>query len=342
MESDQVRVYTIVESAEGSKKGRYKFQTVVILKTTTQVRSSEVCIRVGDGTTVVGVKSWKVNGFRSNISVFHDEADKRSLACLLLLVGEDTVGKKQWFNPGCFCLGFESGLFASFPLFSAADLLAVHDIHGWFYNFLERVSGQAMLSRSTWTNGGTTECSSCHFMGVDFESMGKITFAWLLQRAKTYIARQKLQTINLYFPLFPCTKIKGKLLNVGPAIYVCKIPSTSLKVSGFVNVIPLFWSFCMIALCKCVVTILLFNVFQGNRKGKAYVGPHSFQVMKVFTSFRIVKSNHLKYGLCVSPKLGFDIVPYAALIVCYHFPLFKRLITVTMADDLGTDHPRKL
>ncbi|KAK8479038.1 hypothetical protein V6N11_005292 [Hibiscus sabdariffa] len=120
---------------------------------------------------------------------------------LLLLVGEVTAGEKQWFNPGCFCLGFESGLFASFPLFSAADLLAVHDIPGWLYNFLERVSGQAMLSRSMWTNGGTTECSSYHFMGVDFESMGRITLAWLLQRAKTYITRQKLQTINFYFPV---------------------------------------------------------------------------------------------------------------------------------------------
>ncbi|KAK8546328.1 hypothetical protein V6N12_027115 [Hibiscus sabdariffa] len=81
--------------------------------------------------------------------------------------------RKQWFNPGYFYLGFESGLFTSFPLFSAADLWAVHDIPGWFYNFLERISGQAILSRSTWTNGGTAECSSYHFMGVDFESIGE-------------------------------------------------------------------------------------------------------------------------------------------------------------------------
>ncbi|KAK8621111.1 hypothetical protein V6N13_067552 [Hibiscus sabdariffa] len=120
------------------------------------------------------------------------------------------------------------------------------------------------------------------------------------------------------------------------------MPSTSLKVSGFANVIPPFWSFCMIALCKCAATILLFYVFQGNRKGNAFEGLHAFQVMKAFTSFRIVKSNHLKYGLCVGPKLDFDIDPYVALIVCYHLSLLKRLITVTMADDPRTDHPCKL
>ncbi|KAK8669601.1 hypothetical protein V6N13_107027 [Hibiscus sabdariffa] len=143
---------------------------------------------------------------------------------------------------------------------------------------LPRFQIRATLSWFMWTNGEMTECSSYHFLEVDLQSQGNITFSRLLQGVKTY----------LDFLLF---EIKGNLLNVGPSINFCKMFSTSLKMSGFTNVILPFWSFCMQALCKCAgaATILVYGVYQGNQKCKAYRGPHAINAVQAFTSFEIVK-----------------------------------------------------
>ncbi|KAK8569166.1 hypothetical protein V6N12_007698 [Hibiscus sabdariffa] len=188
---------------------------------------------------------------------------------------------RKSMSPGRMVKGkfvFSSLVVAGRRVIIAADFLVVHDISCLLFTLLERVSGQATLSWFMWTNGEMTECSSYHFLEVDLQSQGNITFSRLLQGVKTY----------LDFLLF---EIKGNLLNVGPSINFCKMFSTSLKMSGFTNVILPFWSFCMQALCKCAgaATILVYGVYQGNQKCKAYRGPHAINAVQAFTSFEIVK-----------------------------------------------------
>ncbi|KAK8597886.1 hypothetical protein V6N13_095281 [Hibiscus sabdariffa] len=65
---------------------------------------------------------------------------------LLVLVGEATAGKKKWFNPECFCQGFESGGILSFPLIIAAVFLVTHNISWLLFNPLEYAYGQATLT----------------------------------------------------------------------------------------------------------------------------------------------------------------------------------------------------
>ncbi|KAK8607563.1 hypothetical protein V6N13_053294 [Hibiscus sabdariffa] len=61
-------------------KARVKVQAMANLKKPiTKVRAGGAWVRVGDDTLAIVVKLWKVDVVCFNISVFHDEIDKRSM-----------------------------------------------------------------------------------------------------------------------------------------------------------------------------------------------------------------------------------------------------------------------
>ncbi|KAK8547992.1 hypothetical protein V6N12_060919 [Hibiscus sabdariffa] len=142
--------------------------------------------------------------------------------------------------------------------------------------------------------------------------------------AKTYIARQKLQIINLDFPLLlgTCPKTKGNLSNVEPPINFCKMFSSSLKVSEN---------------CKC----------------KAYGGPHAFQVRQAVTSFEIVKGFWCYLKIDPPDFVNNFLMIFWCLIADYlHHEVEETQdkaelsqptdaqATMKEADDLQKDHPR--
>ncbi|KAK9014130.1 hypothetical protein V6N11_005299 [Hibiscus sabdariffa] len=207
--------------------------------------------------------------FQNGMLLFWPSAFSSScFQALLVLIGEATAGEKKWFNPECFCQVFESGVILSFPSIIAAVFLVTHNISWLLFNPLENVYGQATLTWFVWTNGELTECSSYHLFEVDF---GIIIFLRLLQGVFTYCARQKLQSLNLFLPLFPCTLLgfKGNKINVEPSFDLGKMLFTPLKISDLAIVIPPLWSFRMLTLCNCAggaATILVYDVYQRSVK----------------------------------------------------------------------------
>ncbi|KAK8538134.1 hypothetical protein V6N12_044271 [Hibiscus sabdariffa] len=122
--------------------------------------------------------------------------------------------KGKVYKDGNASLFHQSGmllawLFLLHALVFISYFVAVHNISCLHSNFPERVFGHAMLSWFIRTNGGMPECSSYHFIGVDFPR---------------------------------------NLFTVRPSIDFYKMLSTSLNVSGFANVILPFWSSYMKAL----------------------------------------------------------------------------------------------
>ncbi|KAK8620735.1 hypothetical protein V6N13_067200 [Hibiscus sabdariffa] len=193
------------------------------------------------------------------------------LQALLVLVGEVTVGDKQWFSSESFCLGPGSGVFASFPLTVAAEFMAVHEISYLYSYFPEPASNHAILSRLTRTNGGTIACSSSHLLGVDIPSIGKIILSRLMQRVA-------------WNPL-AISRIKENWSLVGPIIDFCKLVFTLLKVPGLTKVLSPSWSSNTKANFIYAAFSVHFDFYQGNWHCKAYGESHANYVMQVFTSF---------------------------------------------------------
>ncbi|KAK8682795.1 hypothetical protein V6N13_055169 [Hibiscus sabdariffa] len=175
-------------------------------------------------------KSLKAKKVCCNISVFHGEVDKRLMACSsegVSMVTSLKCWRKSMF-PGRMVKG-NVDKEGKFRLFNQSGMLLAWSLS------LSSSCFQVLLLLVGELTGGEKQWSNPGCFCLSFEPGG----------AKTYIARQKLQIINLDFPLLlgTCPKTKGNLSNVEPPINFCKMFSSSLKVSGIANVIPPFCPF---------------------------------------------------------------------------------------------------